>query len=70
MKNIFVVSAVFPLGDNFNRTRQIAESTPSEKNGYLEKDANVPAAKEALLHRIACNRAARCGEYSDAINNL
>jgi fructose-bisphosphate aldolase class I len=31
------------------------------------KDANVPAAQKALLHRAQCNRAARRGEYSAAM---
>jgi len=31
------------------------------------KEANVPAAQKALLHRAKCNRAARRGEYSTAM---
>ena len=31
------------------------------------KDANVPAAQQALLHRARCNRAARRGEYNAAM---
>jgi len=31
------------------------------------RDANVPAAQQALLHRARCNRAARRGEYTAAI---
>ena len=31
------------------------------------KDANVEAAQQALLHRAQCNRAARRGEYSAAM---
>ena len=31
------------------------------------KDANVPAAQQALLHRANCNRAARRGEYTAAM---
>ena len=31
------------------------------------KEANVPAAQQALLHRAQCNRAARRGEYSAAM---
>jgi len=31
------------------------------------KDANAPAAQQALLHRARCNRAARRGEYSAAM---
>jgi fructose-bisphosphate aldolase class I len=29
--------------------------------------ANVPAAQQALFHRADCNRAARRGEYSAAM---
>ncbi len=31
------------------------------------KEANVPAAQQALLHRAQCNRAARRGEYNGAM---
>jgi fructose-bisphosphate aldolase class I len=31
------------------------------------QDANVPAAQKALLHRANCNRAARRGEYTAAM---
>jgi fructose-bisphosphate aldolase class I len=31
------------------------------------KEATVPAAQRALLHRIRCNQAARRGEYSAAM---
>jgi fructose-bisphosphate aldolase, class I len=31
------------------------------------KDANVKAAQQALLHRARCNRAARCGKYTAAM---
>jgi len=31
------------------------------------QDANVNAAQQSLLHRARCNRAARRGEYSDAM---
>jgi fructose-bisphosphate aldolase class I len=31
------------------------------------KEANVPAAQQALLHRAKCNRAARRGEYTAAM---
>jgi fructose-bisphosphate aldolase class I len=31
------------------------------------RDANVQAAQQALLHRARCNRAARRGEYSAAM---
>jgi fructose-bisphosphate aldolase class I len=31
------------------------------------KEANVPAAQRALLHRARCNRAARRGEYTAAM---
>jgi fructose-bisphosphate aldolase class I len=33
------------------------------------KEANVPAAQRALLHRARCNRAARRGEYTAAMEN-
>jgi fructose-bisphosphate aldolase class I len=31
------------------------------------KDTNVPPAQQALYHRASCNRAARRGEYSNAM---
>ena len=31
------------------------------------EEANVPAAQQALVHRAMCNRAARCGEYTSAM---
>jgi len=31
------------------------------------EEAHVPAAQHALYHRAACNRAARRGEYSVAL---
>jgi fructose-bisphosphate aldolase class I len=31
------------------------------------KESNVPAARQALLHRAKCNRAARRGEYTAAM---
>jgi fructose-bisphosphate aldolase class I len=31
------------------------------------KETNVPAAQRALLHRAECNRAARRGEYTAAM---
>jgi fructose-bisphosphate aldolase class I len=31
------------------------------------QEANVPAAQQALYHRAKCNRAARSGEYSAAM---
>jgi fructose-bisphosphate aldolase, class I len=34
------------------------------------QDANVPAAQRALYHRAACNRAARRGEYSAAMEKV
>jgi fructose-bisphosphate aldolase class I len=34
---------------------------------WLGKEANVPAAQRVLLHRARCNRAARRGEYSAAM---
>ncbi len=33
------------------------------------KEANVPAAQQALLHRARCNRAARRGEYTAAMES-
>ena len=33
------------------------------------KQANVPAAQQALDHRAKCNRAARCGEYNAAMES-
>ncbi|HSB96005.1 MAG TPA: class I fructose-bisphosphate aldolase [Spongiibacteraceae bacterium] len=34
---------------------------------WLGLEANVPAAQQALVHRVRCNRAARRGEYSAAL---
>jgi fructose-bisphosphate aldolase class I len=34
------------------------------------QDANVQAAQQALLHRARCNRAARRGEYSAAMEDV
>ena len=34
------------------------------------KDTNVPAAQQALLHRAKCNRAARRGEYTAAMETV
>jgi len=34
------------------------------------KDANVPGAQKALLHRAKCNRAARRGEYTAAMEKI
>jgi fructose-bisphosphate aldolase class I len=34
---------------------------------WLGEAANVPAAQQALFHRADCNRAARRGEYSAAM---
>ncbi len=33
-------------------------------------EANVPAAQKALYHRAKCNRAARRGEYSAAMERI
>jgi fructose-bisphosphate aldolase class I len=33
------------------------------------REANVPAAQQALYHRARCNRAARRGEYSAAMES-
>jgi len=34
------------------------------------EEAHVSAAQQALYHRAACNRAARCGEYSAAMERM
>jgi len=34
---------------------------------WLGQDAHVPAAQQALVHRARCNRAARSGEYTTAL---
>ena len=34
---------------------------------WLGKDENITSAQQALLHRLQCNRAARRGEYNDAM---
>jgi fructose-bisphosphate aldolase class I len=34
------------------------------------EEANVSAAQKALYHRAKCNRAARCGEYTAAMENI
>jgi fructose-bisphosphate aldolase class I len=34
------------------------------------KEANVKAAQQALLHRARCNRAARRGEYTTAMERV
>jgi fructose-bisphosphate aldolase class I len=34
------------------------------------QDANVKAAQQALYHRASCNRAARRGEYSTAMEKI
>jgi fructose-bisphosphate aldolase class I len=34
------------------------------------KEANVKAAQQALLHRAQCNRAARLGEYTVAMERI
>jgi fructose-bisphosphate aldolase class I len=39
-------------------------------NIWRGEDANVPAAQQALLHRARCNRAARRGEYSAAMETV
>ncbi len=43
------------------------ESNPTcNKQG---KEVRVPAAQQALYHRARCNRAARRGEYSAAVES-
>jgi fructose-bisphosphate aldolase class I len=34
------------------------------------EEANVSAAQKALYHRASCNRAARRGEYTAAMENI
>jgi fructose-bisphosphate aldolase class I len=37
---------------------------------WAGKEANVPAAQNALLHRARCNQAARCGQYNAAMERI
>jgi hypothetical protein len=37
---------------------------------WLGHEGNVYAAQQALTHRASCNRAARLGEYSPAMENM
>jgi fructose-bisphosphate aldolase class I len=53
-----------PWGVAFSFARAIQEPAMQIWHG---EDANVPAAQKALLHRAMCNRAARRGEYSAAM---
>lgn len=53
-----------PWALSFSFARAIQQPALSIWKG---KDANVPAAQKALLHRAKCNSAARRGEYNDAM---
>jgi fructose-bisphosphate aldolase, class I len=53
-----------PWGVAFSFARAIQEPAMQIWHG---EDANVPAAQQALLHRAMCNRAARRGEYTAAM---
>lgn len=53
-----------PWALSFSFARAIQQPALEIWNG---DPANVPAAQQALLHRARCNRAARRGEYSDAM---
>jgi fructose-bisphosphate aldolase class I len=50
------------LGFSFGRALQ-----QSSLKIWAGKEPNVIAAQAALLHRAMCNRAARCGNYTDVI---
>jgi len=51
----------------FSFARAIQQPALEMWNG---RQANVAAAQQALLHRAQCNRAARRGEYSDAMEKV
>ena len=53
-----------PWAIAFSFARAIQEPAMGIWHG---QDANVPAAQQALLHRAMCNKAARRGEYSAAM---
>ena len=55
-----------PWGLAFSFARAIQQPALEIWRG---QEANVPAAQRALLHRADCNRAARRGEYSAAMEN-
>jgi fructose-bisphosphate aldolase class I len=51
----------------FSFARAIQQPALEMWNG---RQANVAAAQQALLHRAQCNRAARRGEYSAAMEKV
>jgi fructose-bisphosphate aldolase class I len=53
-----------PWGLTFSFSRAIQQPALEIWSG---QDANVKAAQRALLHRARCNRAARLGEYTAAM---
>ncbi len=53
-----------PWALSFSYARAIQQTAMDIWHG---EDANVPAAQKALVHRADCNRAARRGEYSSAM---
>jgi fructose-bisphosphate aldolase class I len=53
-----------PWGVAFSFSRAIQQPALEIWKGL---DSNVVAAQQALYHRAFCNRAARCGEYSAAL---
>src|SRR5581483_4875155 len=53
-----------PWAVAFSYARAIQQPAMDIWNG---KDENVPAAQKALYHRALCNKAARRGEYSAAM---
>jgi fructose-bisphosphate aldolase class I len=53
-----------PWGVAFSFSRAIQQPALEIWKGL---DSNVVAAQQALYHRAYCNRAARCGEYSAAL---
>jgi fructose-bisphosphate aldolase class I len=55
-----------PWGLAFSFARAIQQPALELWQGLA---ANVPAAQQALRHRAECNRAARRGEYSAAMEN-
>jgi fructose-bisphosphate aldolase class I len=55
-----------PWALTFSFSRAIQQPALERWRG---QDANVKAAQQALLHRAQCNRAARRGEYSAAMEN-
>jgi len=55
-----------PWAVTFSFSRAIQEPSLAAWRG---EEANVPAAQQALNHRAECNRAARRGEYSAAMES-